>query len=110
MEGSALPPRQSVDQSYAMKPTGTIEYKDGGSDGIADESPVNRDEREMAYLGKKQELKASRQRARDPACTDFLQRRFGFMSMLGFTCTLLSTWEGIFVYVNCLNVTFVRFI
>ncbi|KAI9756785.1 MAG: DNA replication protein psf2 [Chaenotheca gracillima] len=81
MDTSGVPSRQSLDQSYSMKPVGSVEYRDAGSDGMGDESIVNRDEKEMAYLGKKQELK----------------RRFGFMSMLGFTCTLLSTWEGIFV-------------
>jgi hypothetical protein len=41
---------------------------------------TNRDEREMAYMGKKQQFK----------------RNFGFMSMLGFSCTLMITWEGLF--------------
>ena len=41
---------------------------------------VDRDGREMADLGKKQQLK----------------RNFGFMSMLGFSCTLMITWEGLF--------------
>jgi choline transport protein len=33
--------------------------------------------------------------------TDTSQRNFGFMSMLGFSCTLMITWEGlltVFVY------------
>ncbi|OAP59078.1 hypothetical protein AYL99_06376 [Fonsecaea erecta] len=49
------------------------------------EKSVNRDEQEMARLGKRQELR----------------RNFGFMSMLGFSCTLMITWEGlltVFVY------------
>jgi choline transport protein len=46
---------------------------------------VTRDDKEMAYLGKKQQLK----------------RNFGFMSIVGFSCTLMITWEGmlcVFVY------------
>lgn len=53
---------------------------DGG-----EKSFVTRDDKEMAYLGKKQQLK----------------RNFGFMSMVGFSCTLMITWEGmlcVFVY------------
>ena len=30
--------------------------------------------------------------------TDSWQRRFGFWSMLGFTCTILVTWEGSLMY------------
>ncbi|KAH8808489.1 amino acid/polyamine transporter I [Xylogone sp. PMI_703] len=41
---------------------------------------VNRDEAEMAYYGKRQQLK----------------RNFGFLSIAGFVCSLLSTWEGMF--------------
>ncbi|KAF8867268.1 amino acid transporter-like protein [Acephala macrosclerotiorum] len=40
----------------------------------------NRDDQEMAYYGKKQQLK----------------RNFGFLSIAGFVCSLLSTWEGMF--------------
>lgn len=46
---------------------------------------VTRDDKEMAYLGKKQQLR----------------RNFGFMSMVGFSCTLMITWEGmlcVFIY------------
>ncbi|KAL8685422.1 MAG: hypothetical protein Q9218_007772 [Villophora microphyllina] len=44
-------------------------------------SPDDRDREELARLGKKQVLK----------------RNFGFMSMLGFSCTMLVTWEGLLV-------------
>lgn len=37
------------------------------------------DERDLMRLGKKPVLK----------------RNFGFMQILGFSCTVLSTWEGI---------------
>lgn len=46
---------------------------------------VTRDDKEMAYLGKTPQLK----------------RNFGFMSILGFSCTLMITWEGmlcVFIY------------
>lgn len=37
------------------------------------------------------------------ACTDTFQRRFGFISILGFTCTILITWEGSLMYVGYLG-------
>lgn len=40
------------------------------------------DRTELATLGKKQVLK----------------RRFGFMSMIGFSCTLMATWAGLLTY------------
>ncbi|CAG8950590.1 hypothetical protein HYFRA_00002799, partial [Hymenoscyphus fraxineus] len=43
-------------------------------------SSMNRDEQEMAFFGKTQQLK----------------RNFGFLSIAGFVCSLLSTWEGLF--------------
>jgi choline transport protein len=52
----------------------------GEVDANGEKPYVDRDDREMAYLGKKQQLK----------------RNFGFMSMLGFSCTLMITWEGLF--------------
>ncbi|KAM3074140.1 hypothetical protein ACMFMF_006162 [Clarireedia jacksonii] len=41
---------------------------------------TSRDDQEMAYYGKPQQLK----------------RNFGFLSIAGFVCSLLSTWEGMF--------------
>jgi len=41
---------------------------------------TTRDDEEMAYYGKRQQLK----------------RNFGFLSIAGFVCSLLSTWEGMF--------------
>ncbi|KAJ8122364.1 hypothetical protein ONZ43_g1422 [Nemania bipapillata] len=29
---------------------------------------------------------------------DLIRRNFGFMSVLGFSCTVLITWEGMFMY------------
>lgn len=40
-----------------------------------------RDREDLARLGKKQVLK----------------RNFGFLSMLGFSCTMLITWEGLLI-------------
>ncbi|MCJ1465810.1 hypothetical protein MMC07_004429 [Pseudocyphellaria aurata] len=42
---------------------------------------LSRDEHEMALLGKKQQLR----------------RNFGFVSIIGFSCTLMITWEGLLV-------------
>ncbi|KAL8832483.1 MAG: hypothetical protein Q9170_004854 [Blastenia crenularia] len=48
---------------------------------IEGQSSYDRDRDDLARLGKKQVLK----------------RNFGFMSMLGFSCTIMVTWEGILV-------------
>ena len=57
----------------------------------------DRDEADLARLGKKPVLKVSSW----PVFSElmlklmlFMQRRFGFMSLLGFSCTILITWEG----------------
>ncbi|CAJ2505384.1 Uu.00g127780.m01.CDS01 [Anthostomella pinea] len=47
----------------------------------ADDSAYSRDERDLLRLGKRSVLK----------------RNFGFMSILGFSCTVLITWEGILI-------------
>ncbi|KAL8808966.1 MAG: hypothetical protein Q9200_003855 [Gallowayella weberi] len=44
-------------------------------------SADERDREELALLGKKQ----------------VLRRKFGFMSMLGFSCTIPATWEGLLI-------------
>ncbi|KAL9613069.1 MAG: hypothetical protein Q9167_002368 [Letrouitia subvulpina] len=44
-------------------------------------SSIERDEADLMRLGKRPVLK----------------RRFGFMSLLGFSCTILITWEGILI-------------
>lgn len=45
--------------------------------------PVSRDDAALARLGKKPVLK----------------RNFGFMTILGFSCTILITWEGSLMFV-----------
>jgi choline transport protein len=78
---------------HEMKVPGTVTHSHGSSlddtrpvtEHGRDKSFITRDDKEMAYLGKKQQLK----------------RNFGFMSMVGFSCTLMITWEGmlcVFIY------------
>ncbi|PQE14179.1 GABA permease protein [Rutstroemia sp. NJR-2017a BVV2] len=58
----------------------------GGSDILPVRSSKSRndsDNEELARLGKKSVLKK--------------QRNFGFLSMLGFSCTVMITWEGLLV-------------
>ncbi|ETI28184.1 hypothetical protein G647_00633 [Cladophialophora carrionii CBS 160.54] len=75
-------------ETYAMKSGSKIASEMHHSRSSSDQhgaKSVDRDEEEMARLGKRQELR----------------RNFGFMSMLGFSCTLMITWEGlltVFVY------------
>ncbi|KAL7780246.1 hypothetical protein CFE70_010268 [Pyrenophora teres f. teres 0-1] len=52
----------------------------------ADQDGYTRDERDLVRLGKKPVLK----------------RNFGFMQILGFSCTVLVTWEGILSWVAML--------
>lgn len=59
--------------SGAIKITGQNHHGQRGS--------IDRDEADLVRLGKKPVLK----------------RRFGFMSLLGFSCTILITWEGILI-------------
>ena len=58
----------------------------------------DRDEADLVRLGKKPVLKVSADNSFQSLLsrlTLFLKRRFGFMSLLGFSCTILITWEGI---------------
>ncbi|KAL2424571.1 Choline transport protein [Exophiala dermatitidis] len=71
-----------MSDTFAMKNGSKLGSSEIHHDG---EDSVNRDEEELARLGKRQELR----------------RNFGFMSMLGFSCTLMITWERlltVFVY------------
>ena len=62
-------------------------------------SSQDRDRDGLARLGKKQVLKVLLTRARIRAISkiDPSQRNFAFMSMVGFSCTMMQTWEGILV-------------
>ncbi|KAH6707652.1 amino acid/polyamine transporter I [Leptodontidium sp. MPI-SDFR-AT-0119] len=78
------------DKNVEMKSygVGVPDDSDQSHQHVSDETPTARgrrggtarDEQEMAYFGKEQQLK----------------RNFGFWSIAGFVCSLLSTWEGLF--------------
>ena len=53
------------------------------------------DDNDMARLGKTPVLKALTPSICVFCPNQFLQRNFGFMSVLGFSCTILITWEGL---------------
>ena len=54
------------------------------------------DEHALARLGKKQVLKVSCQISSSPfEILSLVQRRFGFLSLFGFSCTILATWETV---------------
>lgn len=64
--------------------------KDGeevGAFGPMIRGPISRDDAALARLGKKPVLK----------------RNFGFMTILGFSCTILITWEGSLMLVSLLQ-------
>ena len=66
---------------------------------LSGSSSQDRDRDGLARLGKKQVLKVLQKslRIRTLSNIDPLQRNFAFMSMLGFSCTMMQTWEGILV-------------
>ena len=53
------------------------------------------DDNDLARLGKTPVLKALIPSICVFWPNKFLQRNFGFMSILGFSCTVLITWEGL---------------
>lgn len=60
----------------------------------------NRDTMALARSGKKQVLTVntlSLERLQHPKYTKSTQRRFGLVSMTGFSCGLMCTWEGMLV-------------
>lgn len=67
---------------------------------IEGQSSYDHDRDDLARLGKRQVLKVRNGQflsAQSGRLTDG-QRNFGFMSMLGFSCTIMVTWEGLLVY------------
>lgn len=58
-----------------------------GAFGPMARGPVSRDDAALTRLGKKPVLK----------------RNFGFMTILGFSCTILITWEGSLMFVSLPN-------
>lgn len=87
-------------QSFGLYPVPVM----GRVDEHGDSKPHTRDEVDMARLGKKQVLKVRPCIAKP--CIDVsvltygYQRNFGFMSMLGFSCTMMVTWEAILMWVT----------
>jgi hypothetical protein len=63
---------------------------------IPHRSTDRQDDLALARLGKKAVLKVSgiQRCIKLHELTQHLQRRFGFLSILGFSCTVLITWEG----------------
>lgn len=63
---------------------------------ITNRSTDKQDDLALARLGKKAVLKvsASQRCIKLPRLISGHQRRFGFLSILGFSCTVLITWEG----------------
>lgn len=61
----------------------------------------DKDQIELARTGKKQVLKVGFGPKTSAGFKYSVliqsQRNFGFMSMLGFSCTLMATWEGVLV-------------
>ena len=85
----------SIMGSYAAE-------KEGKHDGLpVAEVEGDRDEDDMAVFGKRQQLKVrfSRVAMKVGALISNDKRNFGFFSMVGLTCTLMATWEGLFSYV-----------
>ena len=58
---------------------------------------TRQDEQDMAEQGKRQRFNVRQQLRRANNHTDLTEKRnFGFMSMLGFTTTMMCTWEAVF--------------
>ena len=79
---------------------------------IGNDSGHDRDVHTLARLGKRQVLKVGPPKLtahRVLALIMFWQRRFGFMSMLSFSCTVLVTWEGVLVLVSCVATEAITF-
>ncbi len=72
---------------------------DGKIDSVIELSNIGtkqkNDDNDMARLGKTPVLKALITSIRLSSALTSLQRNFGFMSILGFSCTVLVTWEGL---------------
>ena len=71
---------------------------DGKNDSAIELSDIGskqkNDAHDMARLGKTPVLKVLSTSIGSSSALTMLQRNFGFMSILGFSCTVLITWEG----------------
>ncbi|KAI9868897.1 MAG: hypothetical protein M1830_005474, partial [Pleopsidium flavum] len=87
-----------MDSAHELESFKFVRRDDPPDIGIEARSPLDRDRYDLARLGKKQVLKV-RAMSRFGLDTNKLmylpQRNFGLMSMLGFSCTVMTTWEGI---------------
>ena len=72
-----------------------FESGDGYDEMPSEHSRKTRDDLELTRLGKKPVLKVCKCISTYIFCIDELQRYFGFLSMLGFSCTVMITWEGV---------------
>jgi apolipoprotein N-acyltransferase len=75
--------------------------------GHFDDLGYSQDDRDLIRLGKKPVLKVALHFflvvSFNTCFANTLQRNFGFMSILGFSCTVLITWEGILMFVMCIR-------
>lgn len=56
---------------------------------------ITRDDQEMALVGKKQQLRVRHPFIHRSGTNRHGQRNFGFMSIVGLSCTIMVTWEGL---------------
>jgi hypothetical protein len=89
-------------RSNSRKPPGQMKSEtsvaDNEIDLRANGGTQDQDEADMAKLGMRQETKVSRwmclSKNRYEPFTDCDQRRFGLVTILGFTTTMMCTWES----------------
>ena len=85
-------PSHSMATNYDMHSKSSSKVFHEDADG-----PWNEDVNQLTRLGKKPVLKVRVQATFAVAilkCAEHPQRNFGFLSLLGFSCTVLVTWEG----------------
>ena len=112
---------KSMAEVYQMKPKGMVPIDSNPTTSSVLEVRDQRDRRELAATGKQRKLlwvlrwyreahQTSGTRDSQGASlkelllgrgsADKAKRRFGFISMLGMTTTLLATWEGVLAWVD----------
>ena len=62
---------------------------------VAEVAYTNHDEAELAALGKKQQLRVCGSLCMRFSVLTMQQRNFSFAGILGFSCILMATWEGL---------------
>ena len=89
---------QELDTLRTQKGSNSIDHAE-----IEAQSAWDKDQVELARTGKKQILKVRTgpMKSARSICSMLIEikRNFGFMSTLGFSCTLMATWEGVLVCV-----------